>query len=108
MASIQIFGNATTGYLWFVDNVEELKKAGIEIINLGEHNNGKYLTQKPVEGQPMLVGAPGSFEFVLKTEKFPEGDLPQIKFISKRINDKEASKTLLVTLKKDSKNVIKM
>ena len=111
LASIQIFGNATTGYLWFVDNVEELKKAGIEIINLGEHNNGKYLTQKPVEGQPMLVGAPGSFEFVLKTEKFPEGDLPQIKFISKRINDKEASKTLLVTLKKGckkcNKNAIK-
>ena len=38
---------------WY--NIEELKKAGIEIINLGEHNNGKYLTQKPVEGQPLLV-----------------------------------------------------
>ena len=99
LTSIQIQGNATTGYLWFVENVEELKKEGIEIINLGEHNNGKYITQKPKEGEPMLVGAPGIFEFVLKVEKYPTNDLPKIKLINKRINDKEG-KELLISLKK--------
>ena len=99
LASIQIPGNATTGYLWFIENVDELKKEGIEIINLGEHNNGKYITQKPKEGEPMLVGAPGIFEFVIKMEKYPTNDLPKIKFINKRINDKEG-KELLITLKK--------
>ena len=103
--SIQIAGNATTGYLWFVDNVDELKKAGIDIINLGEHNTGKYLTQKPVEGEPMMVGAPGTFEFVIKIDKYPEGELPKMKFINKRINDKEG-KELLITLKKCNKKSI--
>ena len=98
-ASIQITGNATTGYLWFIENPDELKKQGIEIINLGEHNNGKYITQKPKEGEPMLVGAPGIFEFVIKIEKYPTNDLPKIKFVNKRINDKEG-KELLVSLKK--------
>ena len=99
LTSIQIPGNATTGYLWFIENVDELKKEGIEIINLGEHNNGKYIIQKPKEGEPMLVGAPGIFEFVIKMEKNPTNDLPKIKFINKRINDKEG-KELLITLKK--------
>ena len=99
LTSIQIQGNATTGYLWFVENVDELKKEGIEIINLGEHNNGKYITQKPKEGEPMLVGAPGIFEFVLKIDKYPKNDLPKIKFINKRVNDKEG-KELLISLKK--------
>ena len=99
LTSIQIPGNATTGYLWFIENVDELKKEGIEIINLGEHNNGKYIIQKPKEGEPMLVGAPGIFEFVIKMEKYPTNDLPKIKFINKRINDKEG-KELLITLKK--------
>ena len=47
----------------------------------------------------MLVGAPGIFEFVIKMEKYPTNDLPKIKFINKRINDKEG-KELLITLKK--------
>ena len=99
LASIQIAGNATTGYLWFVDNLDELKKGGIDIINLGEHNNGKYITQKPKEGEPMMVGAPGTFEFVIKIDKYPSTDLPKIKFVSKRVNDKEG-KELLISLKK--------
>ena len=99
LASIQIAGNATTGYLWFVDNLDELKKGGIDIINLGEHNNGKYITKKPKEGEPMMVGAPGTFEFVIKIDKYPSTDLPKIKFVSKRVNDKEG-KELLISLKK--------
>ena len=97
--SIQIPGNATTGFLWFVDNVDELNKAGIEIINLGEHNTGKYITQKPKEGEPMMVGAPGVFEFVIKADKYPNGEMPKIKLVNKRMNDKEG-KELLITLKK--------
>ena len=102
--SIQIIGNATTGYLWFLDNVEELNKAGIEIINLGEHNTGKYITQKPIEGELMMVGAPGIFEFVIKMDKTPRVELPKMKFINKRNNDKEG-KELLITLKKFNKKI---
>ena len=99
LTAIQIVGNATTGFLWFVENNDELKKNGIEIINLGEHNNGKYITQKPKEGEEMMVGAPGVFEFILKIEKYPTNDLPKIKFVNKRINSQEG-KELLITLKK--------
>ena len=108
LSSIQIPGNATTGYLWFVDNINELNKSGIEIINLGERNNGKYITQKPKEGEPMLIGAPGIFEFVIKTDKYPQGDLPTMKLVNKRINDKEG-KELLIILKKycNKKNSIR-
>ena len=104
--SIQIIGNATTGYLWFLDNVEELNKAGIEIINLGEHNSGKYITKKPIEGEPMMVGAPGIFEFVIKMDKTSRVELPKMKFINKRNNDKEG-KELLITLKKFNKKSIR-
>ena len=69
---MQIPGNATTGYLWFIENVEEFNKAGIEIINLGEHNNGKYITQKPFEGESIMVGDPGIFEFIIKIDKLPQ------------------------------------
>jgi predicted secreted protein len=99
LTAIQIPGNATTGFLWFVENNDELKKNGIEIINLGEHNNGKYITQKPKEGEEMMVGAPGIFEFILKIEKYPTNDLPQIKFVNKRVNSTEGKK-LLISLKK--------
>ena len=105
LTSIQITGNATTGHLWFLDNIDELNKAGINIINLGEHNTGKYLIQKPKEGEPMLVGAPGIFEFVIKADKL-ENELPKIKFVNKRMNDKEG-KILLITLKKNEVNNIK-
>ena len=106
LTSIQIEGNATTGYLWFIENCEELNKAGIEIINLGEHNTGKYLVKKPKEGEPVMTGIPGIFEFVIKINKF-ENDLPKIKFINKRMNDKEG-KSLLITLKKAEENKLKI
>ena len=47
----------------------------------------------------MMVGAPGTFEFVIKIDKLSQGDLPKMKFINKRMNDKEG-KELLITLKK--------
>ena len=65
--------------------------------NLGTHNNGDYLTQNPIEGEPMLVGAPGLFKFVLKFDNYSKGDLPKIKLVNKRISDKEC-KTLIITL----------
>ena len=74
-------------------------QAGIEIINLGEHNTGKYITQKPKEGEPLMVGAPGIFEFVIKVDKYPNGEMPKIKLVNKRMNDKEG-KELIITLKK--------
>ena len=99
LTSIKIKGNATTGYLWFLTNNDELKNSGINVINLGEKNTGKYIVEEPKEGEPMMCGAPGIFEFVFNIKKFPEGELPKLKFIHRRANE-ENGRSMTISLKR--------
>ena len=61
---IQIDGNITTGFMWFLDSMN-----GNSLQDLNEKNdkfqliNGKYTENKHEEG---LVGSPGVFEFKFK------------------------------------------
>ena len=75
---VALEGNPTTGYSWFLKNVEEIKKNGlIELLNINEYNSVEFTQQGNEEG---LVGRGGVFCFKFKVNN-PEGkDLSKLIF----------------------------
>ena len=59
---IKIFSNPTTGYNWYIDNLDEIKQSNIiSCINLNDNNStGKFIVDNP---ENLIMGQPGHFEF---------------------------------------------
>ena len=59
---IKIFSNPTTGYNWYIDNIEQIKDSKIlNCINLNDNNStGKFIVDNP---ENLIMGQPGHFEF---------------------------------------------
>ena len=59
---IRIFSNPTTGYNWYIDNIEQIKDSKIlNCINLNDNNStGKFIVDNP---ENLIMGQPGHFEF---------------------------------------------
>ncbi len=59
---IKIFSNPTTGYNWYIDNLDEIKQSNIiSCINLNDNNStGKFIVDNP---EKIIMGQPGHFEF---------------------------------------------
>jgi len=65
--SIQVEGNITTGYNWFLD-MSFYNENNVLCTNKGEHNQGEYVN--PQSDGVRRLGAPGHsvFKFQLKSE----------------------------------------
>ena len=59
---IRIFSNPTTGYNWYIDNIDQIKDSKIlNCINLNDNNStGKFIVDNP---ENLIMGQPGHFEF---------------------------------------------
>ena len=59
---IKIFSNPTTGYNWYIDNIDQIKESKIlNCINLNDNNStGKFIVDNP---ENLIMGQPGHFEF---------------------------------------------
>ena len=84
---IALEGNPTTGYSWYLKDVEDIKKTGlIELLNLDEYCSAEY-TQKGNEKG--LVGKGGVFCFKFKVNNAEKKDMPKLNFEYKRPWEKE-------------------
>ena len=76
--SVQLRGNPTTGYVWYLDNAEEITKSDvIEELTRG----GNYIQDNAVPG---LIGVGGSYVFKFQVKNVNKGSLPALKFVYKR------------------------
>jgi len=93
---VEVKGNISTGYVWYLLNEEELIEAGITPLNLNEYKTGDYVSPK-LKG---LLGASGTFIFKFKVDKVTEA-LPSIKLIYRRswIPIKESDSRIEISLK---------
>jgi len=87
--NVELKGNPTTGYSWYLDNVDEIKNSVIEPINLDDNNSGEYIQNKYNRRQlkqsnKNLVGVGGVFVFSFKVKETTSNQLPTLKFIYKR------------------------
>jgi len=87
-----VFLEAYPGYTWILDNVEEVKKADIEPIDLmpshygNEPNAGEY-----INGYPQDESMGGYYYFNFKKNDSVKKEYPPLKFIYKNNSDKEAN-----------------
>ncbi|KAG4104591.1 hypothetical protein H8356DRAFT_1028308 [Neocallimastix lanati (nom. inval.)] len=81
--NIILNGNPTTGYSWFLENVDELRASNIiEPINLDEHNGSKnYISDA---NKNAMCGVGGVFVFKFKANKANRKEIPKLSFIYKR------------------------
>ena len=76
-------GNPTTGYSWFMANVDDVKKTNvIELLNVNDKNTCDDYVQDPHEHG--MVGVGGSFVFKFKVKNGTGKDLPKLAFEYKR------------------------
>jgi predicted secreted protein len=91
--SINLAGNPTTGYQWYLDNEEEVKASSIVLI-------GQNFTQKKNSGK--VDGTSGNFVFSFKANEVCGKELPKLSFVYKRSWETEApAATSEITLKVD-------
>jgi len=99
---VKIQGNPTTGYSWYLENVDEVNSSGVEPLNLDENNSGDYMQK---QSDVPLMGAGGTFIFKFKVKDV--NNLPTLSFVYMRSWVKEAVATAKLTLKnKDSVSVV--
>ena len=80
-------GNPTTGYSWYMENVEEAKNSNvIESLNLNEYGGSKDYGQDP--NKQGMCGAGGNFVFKFKVNNAAGKELPKLVFVYKRIWEK--------------------
>ena len=96
--SIALEGNPTTGYSWYMTNVDTVKNSNsVEMLNLDELNGSDDYVSNAKE--PGLCGASGVFYFKFKV-KSVASDLPKLVFEYKRPWEKKPSSNRAeVTLK---------
>ncbi|OUM58839.1 hypothetical protein PIROE2DRAFT_64157 [Piromyces sp. E2] len=91
--NVELKGNPTTGYSWYLENVDEIKNSVIEPINLNEENTGDYIQNQ----NKRLSGAGGVFLFSFRVKNIVK-DPPTLKFIYKRPWESEAITSAEVTV----------
>ena len=90
-----VFIEAYPGFTWILDNLEEVKKADIEPLNLmpsqysKEPNAGEYIA-----GNPQDEAYGGYFQFIFKKNDSVMKELPPLKFIFKNDSDPEGKEIL--------------
>ena len=98
--TIEIEGNPSTGYSWFLETPEKIERSGLlKATNLNKHNSGDYYRSSELnknETEVLRVGSGGLFHF-----KFLAGEKSgheEITFIYKRPWDEEdqIKKTIIV------------
>jgi len=98
--TLELKGNATTGYKWSLDNEEELAASGVV-----EKVSEEYVEDEHFFG---LVGSGGKFVFTFKVNDACGKELPKLSFVHKQPwNDSEdpyAEKTEYTLILKDSCN----
>jgi len=99
--AIELEGNVSTGYSWFLENPEKVKDLGlIRPTNLNEYNEGKFYKRDELyktEKEPQMLGAPGLFRFdFIASEKTGH---EEITFTYKRPWDDSDKKQTTLNLK---------
>ncbi len=78
--NIKIAGNPTTGYSWFLNNEDELKKGGVQPTNLDEYKSADYVQDDAPMG---MAGVGGKFDFKFKLDEGKK-NVPEIMLSYKR------------------------
>ena len=78
--SIKIRGNPTTGYGWYLENVNSIDRNTLEPLNLNQHNSATdFVTDPHAEG---MVGVGGSYFFKFRAKQAVEN--LKLTFVNKR------------------------
>jgi len=103
---VKLEGNPTTGFSWFLKNVEEIKDSGvIEPLNIDDNNRCNNYISKPTKGP--VCGSGGTFVFKFKVNNIEGKVLPKLIFIYKRPweqNDFDCTSEISLKLNQDSSN----
>ncbi|ORX41843.1 hypothetical protein BCR36DRAFT_170522 [Piromyces finnis] len=94
--NVELKGNPTTGYSWYLDNVNDIEDA-IELLN----GDGDYIQDK---SKPGMVGVGGTFIFKFQVKKTDK--LPTIKFVYKRVWEETSIATAEVILKSNANDYV--
>lgn len=96
--TIELEGNPSTGYGWFVEDPEKLEREGLlKAKNLDKNNSGEYYRKEEeifsTENEPIRLGGGGIYHFKFLAEK---NGHEEITFIYKRPwdNTDQVKKTL--------------
>lgn len=80
--NLEIPGNPTTGYGWFLSNANNLNTDVIQPLNLDEYNSADYVSDP---APPGVVGTGGTYTFKFKLkQKTPQNSPVILTFINKR------------------------
>jgi predicted secreted protein len=88
--NLVLTGNATTGYGWYLHNVDNKLSA----LNMNQFNSGEYVTDIQDDEEEMC-GAPGKFHFKFEALEVGEAEL---EFVYERPWNKELGKKTLVKI----------
>lgn len=80
--AFQLRSNPTTGYNWYVTNLEEVAKTNlVEFKNLDENGTGEYVANHV---EKRIVGGNGNTYFILQSNESNQGEV-ELKFVYKRV-----------------------
>ena len=86
---IEMEGNPTTGFSWFLEDVEKLNKELIIPLNLNEKNSAEFYRKTPdEENGTKILGSGGIYHFKFQTHQTNSGD-EVLRFVYKRPWTKE-------------------
>lgn len=87
---IELEGNPTTGYSWFLEDIEKLNKELINPLNLNEKNSADYYsnTNQKDESEMRVVGGGGIYHFKFQAHHTNNGS-EVLNFVYKRPWTKE-------------------
>ena len=82
---IELEGNPTTGYMWYLEETEKINKELLTTLNLKENNTGEYYKRQPQENDPEIVrfGIEGIFHFKFQASETNFGE-EVLRFVYKR------------------------
>jgi predicted secreted protein len=86
---IELEGNPTTGYSWFLEDVEKLNKELINPLNLNERNSADYYSKtqqnenNPSESEMKVLGGGGIYHFKFQAHHTNNGS-EVLNFVYKR------------------------
>ena len=86
--NIALEGNPTTGYSWYMANVDIVKNSNsVEMLNLDEYNGSSDYVTDPHE--PGMCGVGGVYHFKFKVKDATANKLPKLVFEYKRPWEKD-------------------
>ena len=93
---IELEGNPTTGYQWFLDDVHKINKELVSPLNLNESNSADYYKRNDIEESEIKrVGGGGVYHFKFQAHESNSGS-EVLTFIYKRpwTNEGQIKKTI--------------